>query len=232
MVWTPAETGEFLDFIQDEELYALFRLVALRGLRRGEACGLRWVDVDLKARTINVATQLVQEGAEVTESVPKSDAGDRVVTLDAETASVLAALRRRQAQQRIAAGPGWLDTGRVFTRGDGSWVTPDWLSDYFDRLVARSGLPPIRLHDLRHGAATLALAGGADMKVVQDMLGHSSITITADTYASVLPELARAAAEAAASLIPRKRRGTPGLTSGPQSASKRSSDSIQDRTIA
>jgi len=75
----------------------------------------------------------------------------------------------------------------------------------FERLVALSGLPPIRLHDLRHVAATLLLAAGADLKVVQEPLGHSSITITADIYASVLPELAFAQAEAAAALVPRAR---------------------------
>ncbi len=77
------------------------------------------------------------------------------------------------------------------------------MTDLFERLVTASGLPPVRLHDLRHGAATLMLAAGADMKVVQEMLGHSSITITMDIHASVLPELAKEAAEAAAKLVPR-----------------------------
>lgn len=76
----------------------------------------------------------------------------------------------------------------------------------FERLVTASGLPPIRLHDLRHGAATLALAGGVDMKVVSEMLGHSSIKITSDTYTSVLPEIAKDAAEAAARLVPLQRK--------------------------
>jgi len=80
-------------------------------------------------------------------------------------------------------------------------MAPDWLSRYFRQLNEASGLPPIRLHDLRHGAASLALAAGADLKVVQDMLGHSSIVLTADTYTSVLPEVARKVAEDIASLI-------------------------------
>jgi integrase len=85
-------------------------------------------------------------------------------------------------------------------------VHPNFVTRHFADLIAAAQLPPIRLHDLRHGAATLALAAGTDMKVVQEMLGHSSITITADTYTSVLPEIARAAAQAAADLIPRERR--------------------------
>ena len=80
-------------------------------------------------------------------------------------------------------------------------MAPDWLSRYFRQLDEASGLPPIRLHDVRHGAASLALAAGADLKVVQDVLGHSSIVLTADTYTSVLPEVARKAAEDIASLI-------------------------------
>ncbi|WP_018809196.1 tyrosine-type recombinase/integrase [Salinispora arenicola] len=78
------------------------------------------------------------------------------------------------------------------------------MSDYFERLVRKAGLPPIRLRDLRHGAATIALAAGTEMKAVQDMLGHSSISLTSDTYTSVLPELARDAAEAAVRLVTRQ----------------------------
>ncbi|WP_312024966.1 tyrosine-type recombinase/integrase [Kibdelosporangium aridum] len=88
-----------------------------------------------------------------------------------------------------------------------------------ERAVKASGLPPpVRLHDLRHGAATLALAAGADMKIVQEMLGHSSITITSDTYTSVLPQVAQDAAEAAARLVPRAHARPHGLTSGSQVA--------------
>jgi integrase len=211
MVWTPVQTGEFLDAIGDHDLYAMFHLIAFRGLRRGEACGLRWEDIDLRERTLCVAVQLTKSDGELFESVPKSDAGHRMVALDAATVSVLKAHRRRQAEVRLALGATWTDTGRVFTQADGRWIHPSWVSDLFDRLAAHSGLPPIRLHDLRHGAATLALAAGVDMKVIQEMLGHSSITLTSDTYTSVLPEGGRAAAEAAVLLVPRQR--TPGLTS-------------------
>ena len=96
-----------------------------------------------------------------------------------------------------------MHSGLVFTREDGSALHPASVTSRFERLVREADLPPIRLHDLRHGAATLALAGGANLKVVSEMLGHSSIGITADTYTSVLPEVARAAAEAAARLVPR-----------------------------
>lgn len=89
----------------------------------------------------------------------------------------------------------------MFTTPDGSPLHPDWLTRRFRRLVIISGLPPVRLHDLRHGAASLALAAGADLKTVQALLGHASIALTADTYTSVLPELLADAAEATARLV-------------------------------
>ncbi|MFG2756770.1 tyrosine-type recombinase/integrase [Streptomyces wuyuanensis] len=202
MVWTPEQTGVFLDRAAEHRLYALYHLIAFRGLRRGEACGQQWTDTDLGAGLLTVATQLVQRGWRVEESAPKTDSGERVVALDSETVKVLKAHRKRQMKERLKWGEAYVETGRVFTQENGEWLHPAWVTNQFQRLAAEAGLPPIRLHDLRHGAATLALAAGADMKVVQEMLGHSSITITSDTYTSVLPEVARKAAEDAARLVP------------------------------
>jgi hypothetical protein len=108
--------------------------------------------------------------------------------------------RVRQQAEREAAGAGWTETGYVFTTRTGRPVGPDRLTRMFRTLVAGSGLP-VTLHGLRHGAATLALAAGTDLKVVQDQLGHSTIVLTADTYTSVLPETANAAAERTAALL-------------------------------
>ena len=103
-------------------------------------------------------------------------------------------------------GAAWVDTGLVFAQADGSWLHPGKVSDLFDRLVTASGLPPIRLHDLRHGAATLMLAAGVDVKIVSDTLGHSDTRITRDIYLSVLPHVGKNAAEATAQLVPLQRR--------------------------
>lgn len=203
MVWTPAQTGAFLDYAQDDRLYALVHLVAFRGLRRGEACGQLWTDVDLDGYTLAVAKQLVVDGWEVYEDDPKTDSGVRTIALDDDTVAVLRAHRARQDVERAEWGDAWTETGRVFTREDGTWLHPATVTRWFMDLVEESGLPPIRLHDLRHGAATIAHAAGADLKDIQELLGHSSITITADTYTSLLPETDRALAEAAARLVPR-----------------------------
>ncbi|WP_395295450.1 tyrosine-type recombinase/integrase [Kitasatospora hibisci] len=153
-----------------------------------------------------MTAQLVQDGWEVEESDPKTDGSFRTVALDDDTVAVLRRHRERQRKERNDWEPAWKNTGRVFTNEDGSWLHPGKVTEMFARLITASGLPPIRGHDLRHGAATLARAGGVDMKVVSEMLGHSSIKITSGTYTSVLPEIAKGAAEAAAKLVPLQRK--------------------------
>jgi integrase len=124
-----------------------------------------------------------------------------VIALDKTTNAALREHRFRQQAERATAGPRWTGTGYVFTTRTGKPLGPDRMTRLFRRLVAESGLPPVTLHGLRHGAATLALAAGTDLKVVQDQLGHSTITLTADTYTSVLPETARTAADNTAALL-------------------------------
>jgi integrase len=203
MVWTPAQLGVFLDYAATDRLYALFHLVAFRGLRRGEACGARWVDLDFDEGVLSVAKQLTIVDRKVTEGRPKTEGSDAPVALDSGTLAVLRLHRTRQQKEKLAWGGSWTETGRIFTREDGTELKPDWVSEYFERLAFAAGLPPIRLHDLRHGAATLSLAAGNDMKTTSAMLRHSSLAITSDTYTNVLPELAREAAEASVSLVPR-----------------------------
>ncbi len=202
-VWTPEQAGAFLDAAAAERLYPLFHVIAYRGLRRGEAVGLRWQDVDLTGRALHIAQQIVQLGWATEIGEPKTDSGVRTVSLDAATVEVLEAWRRNQDGERAGWGAGWHDTGLVFTREDGTQLHPDLATDAFQRICRRAGLPPIRLHDLRHTAASLALQAGVPMKVVSEQLGHSSLAITADTYTSVLPAVAHAAAEAVAGIVPR-----------------------------
>ncbi|MFF8953757.1 tyrosine recombinase XerC [Streptomyces sp. NPDC014940] len=145
------------------------------------------------------------DGWEVYEDDPKTDAGARTIALDSATVQALRRHRARQDQDRKQWGSAWMETGRVFTKENGELLHPANVTRRFVELYEEIGLPPVRLHDLRHGAATLAHAAGADLKDIQEMLGHSSITITADTYTSLLPEADLAIAEAAARLVPRAR---------------------------
>ena len=203
-VWTPTQLAGFLDYVRDDRLFALWWLFALRGLRRGEAAGLRWSEVDLHAGQLSVVRQRTTAGYDVYEGPPKSASSRRTVALDQHTVRVLRLHRERQRQHRaVRAGAGKVchDSGYVFTGPDGLPIHPGYLTQRLRLLVGRAGLPPIRLHDLRHGAATLARAAGADLKAVQDQLGHATIVLTADTYTSVLPESQREAAEATARLV-------------------------------
>ncbi|MGH3761324.1 tyrosine-type recombinase/integrase [Actinophytocola sp.] len=204
MVWTAEQTGRFLDHIREHRLYALYHLIAYRGPRRGEACGIHDDDINATQHELSLRSQRVQIGWNVEEGEPKTDAGERTVALDAETLRVLHAHQAVRDAEKALRGDAWVDqTGLLFTEPDGTPLHPAKVTDTFITLAAEAGLPPIRLHDLRHGAATLALAAGVDIKVVQDMLGHSSHAITADTYTSVLPQVAHHAAETTAALIPR-----------------------------
>ncbi len=206
MVWTPARAGAFLDHAEahDTALYAMFTLILHRGLRRGEACGLRDIDVDLDAGAATIAEQITTVGYTPVTKAVKSDAGDRIIPLGPITIATLRAYLEMRDRWRQDAGEEWPDTGLFFVRPDGHAWHPQTVSDRFEHLVATSGLPPVRLHDLRHCAATYLRHGGADLKEVQGTLGHSNIAITSDTYTSVILELQHANADAAAQLIPRK----------------------------
>ncbi|WP_413101988.1 tyrosine-type recombinase/integrase [Streptomyces sp. Inha503] len=206
MVWTPEQTGAFLDSVATDRLYAMWHLIAFRGLRRGEACGQPWSETNLDRHSLTVTGQLVQDGWEVEASEPKTDSGFRVVALDDDTVGVLERHRKQQEAEREEWGTAWVETSLVFTQEDGSWLHPGKVTDLFERLVVASGLPPIRLHDLRHGAATLMLAAGIDVKIVSDTLGHSDTRITRDIYQSVLPHVGKSAAEATAKLVPLQRK--------------------------
>ena len=201
MVWTPAQTMVFLTRARRHRLHALWRLIATRGMRRGEGCGLRRPDTDLGAALCTIRWQITQLGWDPVQGVPKSDAGERTVALDADTVTDMTAWRREQAREKEAAGDTWTASGFEFTDELGNALHPAVVTNAFHLLAYLAGLPPIRLHDLRHGAATLLLAAGHDMKLVQETLGLSSITIAADTYTSVLPQLARKSAEDVAALI-------------------------------
>lgn len=204
MVWMPDQVGRFLDEAEGHPYYPLLHIIAHRGLRRGEACALPWWDVDLAGKELTVSAALVQVGWSAELGAPKSDASGRQIALDQGSSDVLRQQKLDQQLLREAAGDAWTELGLVCTEPDGSLIHPAKLTDAFQDIAEAAGLPPTRLHDLRHAAATIALASGSDLKQVQELLGHSSIAITSDTYTHVLPELARESAEAAAAIIPRR----------------------------
>ena len=200
MVWTPAQCGAFLDSIEADRLYPLYHLAAYWGLRRSELAGLEWADLDLSTRRLHVRQA---QSADELDST-KSEAGERIIVLDQDTAQVLAKWHERQLFERLEWGEAWTDSGRVFTREDGQPLRPAHVSEHFGVLARQAGLPPVRFHDLRHGAASMLLAAGQPPKVVSEILGHSTVAFTMDVYAVVAEELAEAAAVAIAAFVPRR----------------------------
>lgn len=191
-VWTPEQTAEFLDSARGHRLYVLYLLVALLGLRRGEAAGLRWCDLDLDDRVLWVSHQVQDHNGRTVVCPPKTEHSVRALALDHVA---VAELRRLRAARQRQMPDEEVPTGFVFAHPDGRPLSPGYLTHAFRRLAAEADLPPVRLHDLRHGAAGLSLAAGNELKTVQAMRGHSSIVLTADTYINVLPCLARQAAK-------------------------------------
>lgn len=203
-VWTPADARRFLVASAGDRLAGLFHLMLFTGLRRGEALGLHWAHIDVENLVLVVQWQVTDAGDGPKLVAPKTRAGARNVPIDRGTAAVLQHRRAHQARERLAWGSGWEDHGLVFTHENGGLIRPDHASATFARLVRQAGVPRIRLHDLRHTHASLALAAGIQMKVVSDRLGHSTTAITADLYTHVIPAIARDAAErfAAAMVTP------------------------------
>lgn len=199
--WSAGELSRFLASAADERTYPLWVVLGSTGMRRGEALGAHWTDVDLEAARWQVRRTLVAIGHELHDSTPKTDHGRRSVALDAGTVRVLRDWRKRQLEERMAWGPAWTDTGRVFTREDGTDLHPERVSERFDRLVKRSKLPRLTVHGLRHTHATLALEAGIHPKVVQERLGHSSVAFTLDRYSHAIPAMQEDAAETVARLV-------------------------------
>ncbi|GAA0935490.1 MULTISPECIES: tyrosine-type recombinase/integrase [Streptomyces violaceusniger group] len=163
---------------------------------------LPWTEVSIDALWPRISQQIVEVAYELYGEAPKADSV-RTLSLSLESGDNLASFRVKQEQKRRKWADAYVETGRVWTHESGEALHPDWISRRFTRLVELSGLPPARLHDLRHLAATLSLLAGTDIKVVQEKLGHSSRQITSDTYTSVLPEMMRAEAESVMAVVPR-----------------------------
>jgi integrase len=202
MPWSPAQTREFIEKTSNDRLGPIWRLLALTGLRRGEVMGLQWEDVDLDQGRLTVARTRSMAAGRIAVSTPKTASSLRTIGLDNETVAALRTYKARQSREHLAAGEAWVNIDNYVIADEiGRPIHPTAISKYFQDARKATGMPKIRLHDLRHGYATAALEAGAPMKVVSDRLGHSSIMITADTYSHVRPEVDQALANQVASLI-------------------------------
>jgi integrase len=193
---TGSEVGRFLEAIANDPLEPFVALAVSTGLRRSELLALRWSDVN--AGTLRVSRSLARAatgGYAVAE--PKSKRSVRTIVLPALARQALDHQRVRQDVEKAAAGSAWQDVdGSVFTDAIGRPWHPETMTTMYRALVARSGIGPLRLHDLRHTAATLALSAGVPVRDVSDALGHASPSITLDIYGQSVAEGPRRVADA------------------------------------
>ena len=195
---SPSQARTLIEAASGNRLEALYVLAVTTGMRQGELLGLGWEDVDLECRTVRVrrTLTLARGGPCLTE--PKTRGSRRSIRLTAGALEALVRHRVRQDREGEATGPhGWNDQGLVFCTRRGTPIRRDNLHDkHWKPLLKRSELPDIRFHDLRHTCATILLTKGVHPKIVSEMLGHSSIAITLDTYSHVIPGLGEVAANA------------------------------------
>ena len=187
----PDQLRLFFEGVAPHRLTAAYTLAATTGMRRGEMLGVRWRDIDFKARRLHVEQTVLSVEYQITIGWPKTLRGERQVALDPQTVRVLNMHRAAQRRERQLLGDGYRDQGLVFARENGDPIHPDYFSQTFDRTVKRLKPPKIRLHDLRHTHA----------KVISDRLGHSTTSFTQDIYMHAIATVEDAAADQIADLI-------------------------------
>jgi integrase len=203
-VWDTTEAMTFLEGAAKDSLSPLWHLLLLEGLRRGEALGLRWQDMNWERGTAHIVQTVAPDkssrGEPIIQDRTKTKASARTVRLTPDTLALLKEHRKRWAERKVAAET-WADHDLIVCTSKGTAVNPNNVTRSFDLIVKRAGLRRITPHGLRHTHATMLLKGGVSAKVVSERLGHASIAITLDTYSHVLPDMQDAAADAMSAIM-------------------------------
>ena len=195
--WTDVELARFLDSARSHRLYPALHLAAHTGMRRGEIAGLKWCDLDTSTQRVAIRRTLQCVGGQPVEFGCKTRTSRRSVELDHGTVDLLRRWRRRLIRDRLPHGADdWM-----FSNTAGRYLNPQSISQLFDRIVARTDVPRVRFHDLRHTHASLLIASGEDIKVVSERLGHAHPAFTIHTYQHLLPGMSAGAADRFANMI-------------------------------
>ncbi|MGH7876608.1 MAG: tyrosine-type recombinase/integrase, partial [Candidatus Dormibacteraceae bacterium] len=191
----PEQAGRLLEAAKGDRLSALYSVALALGLRQGEILGLRRDEVDLTAGTMHVVHGLQRIGGEMRLVEVKTRGSHRTLHLPESILGELREHRQRQNEERLAARY-WEDSGLVFTTEYGAPLDGDRMRRHFLQLLEKAGLPRMRFYDLRHSCASLLLAQGVPLRSIMELLGHSSIALTANTYTHLLPALQKETAQA------------------------------------
>lgn len=182
---TVAQAKALLKSAEQDRLYALFVVLLVLGMRRSEALGLRWEDVDLEGRALKVRYTLHRQGKSLVLLPPKTPRSRRTIPLPRFVADALAAHRRLHDEQKAASKRDWHDTDFVFTTTIGTPIDPRNCSRMFSTQCRRAGVPVVTLHALRHTCVSLLLSMGAPPRVVMEIVGHSALEMTMNVYGHV-----------------------------------------------
>lgn len=194
---TPEQAKRLLEVAAADRLEALYVLALTTGMREGELLALKWRDVNLDTGNVQVRASLQKSEHGLEFAQPKTKRSRRNISLTLVAVDALRRHRVRQNEERLALGPVWEEMDLVFSNVlGGPLLKSNVLYRNFKPLLRKAGLPLIRFHDLRHTAATLMLLQGVHPKVVSEMLGHASISITLDLYSHVLPNMQKDATAA------------------------------------
>ena len=194
-ILSPEEMQRFLSCAKTHRLFPAFLLLATTGMRRSEVLGLRWQDVNLEEGTVSVSQVLVPLIQGVTFEEPKTKQSRRTIPLLPEVTEELKAWRKRWLAERMRLGPDWPETDLVFPSEVHTAILPRNFTRVFHAICREAGIENFTIHGLRHSFASYLLAKGVHPKVVSEVLGHSSITITMDTYSKLIPGLKEMAME-------------------------------------
>lgn len=174
----------------------MISLLVFTGMRRGELCGLEWKDIDFENQTISISrsSQYIGNRQFITKE-PKTKSGIRKMSVGHAVCQLLTEYRKYQDKLREEAGDQWEETDRLFTQWNGNPIYPDTITDWFHKFLARSELPKVTLHSLRHSNATLMIAEGVDIRTVSNRLGHAQTSTTLNIYTHALKSRDRDVAE-------------------------------------
>jgi integrase len=194
-VWDTETRAKAMTILRESQYGDFYQLGLMTGMRRGELAGLKWANVNLASKHLQVVNTLQRiTGQGLMNGQPKTERSRRSIALSADTVSLLHEIRGKQMTQQLEVADAWTDSGYVFTTGDGMPVDPNLATRAFKKMVTTAGLPKLTIHGLRHTHATILLEQGVNPKVVSERLGHASVATTMDIYSHVLPDMQEKAA--------------------------------------